>query len=204
MNFESIDNFFNRVEDVIEQQLFPIESHQLNLFKSLCIFDYMAGPCDWDPYTEEQLSMLRLGVDGQSILGEGKEEYAHYLLKNILDPTYTNAFFCEECDDSGSENMCEHQKQNHIERLEEFMKVCEENAKSQSPEKYVFHLPIVMSFGEWTGEKKIDTNKLKERDLSSQYFLSRTKELFEHREMDYNLFLRRISSGYSDDVLNLV
>ncbi len=198
MNLESIDNFFNRVKDVIEQQ---VESHELNLFKSLCIFDYMQGPCDWDPYTEEQLSML--GVD-QSKIGEGKEEYAHFLLKEILDPTYINAFLCEDCDDFGPENMCEHQKQNHIERLEKFMEVCEENAKSQSPEKYEFHLPVVMSFGDWMGEEKVDTNKLQERDLTSQYFLTRVKELFEHREMDYNLFLVVISSRYSDDVINLV
>lgn len=119
---QSITNFFDRVEKLVDNHYVANDSY-IDLFKTICVYDYMHARCDWDYFVDDKT-------------GEGKESFARDLTNYIMDKE-NPFFYCEECDDYCSDYECEHEKTDQSELLENVLRVCE----SSYAEKYDFSFP---------------------------------------------------------------
>ena len=120
-NHESIKNFFARMNALLtdtkscDQQNIWMDEKKINMFKAICVFDYMHAGCDWDSNASEQTPYW-----------EGKETYALYLMNEILDPE-NPGFYCKECDDTNTRDACEHVKTDRCDKLNEYMDAIEKD-----------------------------------------------------------------------------
>jgi hypothetical protein len=102
-NRKSITDFFALVERLSKNGF--VEDKNLNLFKTICVYDYMHARCDWDGNCD-------------------KEDFARDLTNYVLREDYAG-FVCDECDDTIKRDDCEHEKRDFCDQLEGIMKLCE-------------------------------------------------------------------------------
>jgi len=159
---KSITKFFDHVHDLLQNN-FVKDERRVNLFKTICVYDYMHARCDWDSDVCPNLV--------QDMNYDGKEHFARNLTNYILDKEY-DGFYCEECDDYCKYDDCEHEKYDQCDLLEKVMSYCEKIRDRE----YDFQFP----------------------DLQGQYFIDRTKRLFDNRDMNYGFFLDQIYSEYNE------
>ena len=91
------------------QNNFVKDAGRVNLFKTICVYDYMHAQCDWDPDVCPDMS--------QDANLDGKEHFARNLTNYILDEKY-DGFYCEECDEYCKYDDCGHEKKNQCDLLE--------------------------------------------------------------------------------------
>ncbi len=197
----SITNFFERMREILDNNVFfdstTCDHRKVNLFKTLCLWDYMGAACDWDASSKDQEE-----------LGSGKESYPFALMNNMLDKNYEVGFYCEKCDDFGPFDDCTHDGDRHdrFDQLEEFMMRCEQNLELPltDPFKSVkpFELPTLLTPAEFFGENPLDLNKISLRKSCSQDFVDCTKQLFDDKEIDYHMLLNDLHDRYFDDMIN--
>lgn len=211
-----MENFFAYVTMLLENQIPKIEyPRQIDLFKAICLWDFMGAPSNWDLCDNKSSKELTL-YDRSKY---HHENYVESMITFLLSEDYCKRYYCEECDDFYEhQNECDHPKEDEIDQLESFMKqisnttkCCPKEMKSSNE----FAMPKLMSYSEYCAventlleqsDNQSDHNHMKDYDhqKKSNRFKALTKQLFNNRSMDYDALLRWIRWQYSDAMIAMV
>lgn len=159
----------NRLVDI----RYPLD---VDLFKCVCIWDYMDAPSNWD--------MLDAPSATSNLFDRSKYHLEKYVLSIIA---HLKKEFLESKEDVDDDTLTD-----PSEDVASLIEYCETVVNSE--EQPSFMMPVLMSYSQFAASSNEDQDSALEA-TNSNLFKQLTKEAFENRPMNYDVFLTELKGS---------